>query len=104
MAEEIKEILKEYNKDIKRHIDVLKEDFDDKVALIGEQYDSIIKKLESHDEKLESHDEKFASIEKNIEIIKVDIQFIKSGFKKKVDLEEFEVLEKRVAILESKLK
>lgn len=93
--EDIKTLLKEYNEDIKRHVDVLKEDFDSKVQLITEQYDSIIKRLDSHDEKL-------VSMEKNIEIIKVDIAFIKNGLKRKVDLEEFEALERRVVILEAK--
>jgi len=39
----------------------------------------------------------------DIEIIKTDIEFIKSGFKKKVDLEEFEHLERRVVLLEKKV-
>src|SRR3989344_2283624 len=39
----------------------------------------------------------------DIEIIKSDIEFIKSGFKKKVDLEEFEHLERRVVLLEKKV-
>jgi len=104
--EDIKTLLKEHTEEIKRHtgeleqkferhVDVLKEDFDEKVKLLTEQYDSIIQKLDSHDGK-------FASMEKNIEIIKVDIAFIKSGLKKKVDLEEFEALENRVALLEAK--
>lgn len=94
-TEEIKRHNEELKEDLKKHVDVLKEDFDSKVQLISEQYNSIIKKLYSHDEK-------FALIEKNIEIIKVDIAFIKNGLKKKVDLEEFEALEKRVVLLEAK--
>ena len=78
-----------------RHFDLLKEDFDSKVKLLTEQYSSI-------KETLNSHDEKFSSIEENIEIMKVDVAFIKSGIKKKVDIEEFEALEKRVIILEAK--
>lgn len=36
------------------------------------------------------------------DIEKVDITFIKNGLKKKVDAEEFETLERRVAVLEAK--
>jgi chromosome segregation ATPase len=144
--EDIKTLLKEQEERIKRHIDVLKEDFDSKVALIVEQYDLIIKRLDAHDEKfalidkkldsyevkfvsidekltshgkrlasiekkLDSHEvrlasieSKLVSIEKDIEIMKVDISFIKNSLKKKVDVEEFEALEKRVAILEAKMR
>ncbi|PIP50928.1 hypothetical protein COX11_01430 [Candidatus Berkelbacteria bacterium CG23_combo_of_CG06-09_8_20_14_all_41_73] len=100
--EKLKGILKEHQKhtdvkfdELKRYFDVVREDFDGKVKLIAEQYDSIIEKLDSHEARL-------VSIEKNIEIMKVDISFIKNGLKKKVDVEEFEALEKRVAILEAK--
>lgn len=131
MEKDIGQILNKYNQEIKRHIGVLKEDFDAKVKLIAEQYDSIIKRLDSHDgkfasieerlgshgvrlgsieNKLDSHgvriasiEEKLTSIEKNIEIMKVDIAFIKSGLKKKVDVEEFGALENRVAILEARM-
>lgn len=102
--EEVKEILKEYNNDIKRHIDVLKEDFDSKVVLIGEQYISIQGKLDSHTEKLDFHTEMIGSMKVDIEIIKSDIEIIKNSLKKKVDIEDFEVLEGRVRILESKVK
>ncbi len=34
MVEEIKEILKEHTKEVKRHIDVVKEDFDSKFDLL----------------------------------------------------------------------
>jgi hypothetical protein len=40
----------------------------------------------------------------DIEIIKNDIEIIKNSLRKKVDFEEFEALEKRVRILESKIK
>jgi len=34
--------------------------------------------------------------------MKKDIEFIKNSLKRKVDIEEFEALEKRIVILESK--
>ncbi len=114
--EDIKTLLKKQEERIKRHIDVLKEDFDSKVKLIAEQYDSIRETLDSHTEILDSHTKTLdshtvtlashtkmiASIKEDIEIMKVDIIFIKNSLKKKVDIEEFEALERRVAILEAK--
>ena len=107
---EIDKILEKYNKDIKRHIDVLKEDFDSKAQLIAEQYDSIRKKLSDHDtqftsleNKLNSHTEMIASMKESIEIMKIDINFIKGSLKQKVDVEEFNALEKRVILLEAKI-
>lgn len=119
-VKEIKTLLKEQTKEVKRHIDasekkferhidVLKEDFDSKVSLIAEQYDSIDKKYDKIMNRLDSHSEMIASnavmltaAQKNIEIMKADIGFIKAGLKKKVDSEEFETLERRVALLEAK--
>lgn len=95
METNIEQMFKKYTNEVKDHVDILKEHFDSQVKLIAEQYSSIIKRLNNHDEK-------FARIEKNIEIMKVDISFIKSGLQKKVDLENFEALEKRVALLEAK--
>jgi len=44
------------------------------------------------------------SMKEDIEITKVDVEFIKNSLKRKVDVDEFSVLEKRVAALESKVK
>jgi len=108
--EDIKILLQENNKEIRkdieksvgeseervrRHFDVVKEDFDSKVALIGEQHDSIIKKLDSHTEMI-------GAMKEDIEVTKINVEFIKSSLKKKVDLEEFESLESRVSLLEAK--
>jgi len=114
MKKEIKEILEKYKKhtdekfdkidkkvdekvdELKRHFEVVREDFDEKVGLITEQYGAIMEKLGNHEQRL-------TSIEKNMEIVKVDIVFIKNGLKKKVDVEEFSALENRVAILEARV-
>jgi peptidoglycan hydrolase CwlO-like protein len=107
--EDIKTLLKQQEERIKRHIDVLKEDFDSKVALIVEQYDSIIQRLDSHSEMIASMKEDIEIMKgdmeimkKDIEVIKVNVTFIKNSLKKKVDVEEFEALERRVSILEAK--
>lgn len=100
----IKTILKEYNKDIKRHIGVLNENFNGKIKIIAEQYGDIKNTLGSHTIILDSHTDMIASMKEDIEIIKTDIEFIKSGLKKKVDYEEFSALEKRLVLLESKMR
>ena len=61
------------------YIGALTEDFDSKVQLITEQYESIIKKLDSHDDRF-------------------------LGIEKKVDLEDFNALERRMILLEAKMR
>ena len=61
LGEQRKTIRKEISGDVKRHIDILKEDFDSQVQMIVEQYDSIM-------ERLDSHDDRFLGIEKKIRI------------------------------------
>ncbi|MDP3947276.1 MAG: hypothetical protein Q8Q41_01105 [bacterium] len=92
-----------------RGLGVLIEHVDDKVSLIAEQYgdikktlDNHTKILDSHTEVLDSHTEMIGSIKMDIEVIKADITFIKGGLKRKVDAEEFSVLERRVALLEKR--
>ena len=109
--QKLKEILKEQREEYQRYLGTLQEDFDSKVKLLAEQYDSIRKTLESHSETLESHSEilkshseMIASMKEDIEIMKIDIAFIKNSLKKKVDVEEFQALESRVAVLEAKIR
>jgi len=102
--QKLKEILKEQREEYQRYLGTLQEDFDSKVKLLAEQYDSIRKTLESHSEMLKSHSEMIASMKEDIEIMKIDIAFIKNSLKKKVDVEEFQALESRVAVLEAKMR
>ena len=55
-----------------------------------------------HTEMLESHTETIGSIKEDVEIMKSDIEFIKGGLKKKVDVDEFMALERRVALIEKR--
>ncbi len=121
----LKQILKEQSNDFKRHVSTLAEDFHSQVKLIGEQYSSIKETLDSHTKVLDSHTktleshtaaitsikdtldyhtEMLGSIKEDIEITKVDVEFIKNSLKRKVDIDEFSILEKRVAALESKVR
>lgn len=90
-----------------RHLGVLIERVDDNVKLVAEQYgnvkkdtNSIKKTLDSHTGMLDSHTEMIGKIMVNSAITKEDIEFIKNSLKKKIDIEEFAALERRVALLE----
>lgn len=93
----IKEILTEQREEYQRYVGVLRKDFDSKIQLIGEQYSDIKGALDSHSEM-------FGSLLEDVQIIKTDVQFLKGALKKKADYEEFAALEKRVALLEAKMK
>lgn len=94
-TEEIKRHNKELEEDFKRHVNVLREDFDGQVKLLAGSVSGI-------QEQLVAIRDMVVKNTKDIEIIKMDIQFIKQELKHKVGQDEFESLEKRVAILESK--
>lgn len=76
-------------------IGAMLEHIDDKVTLIAEQYTGLRK-----DVNIIKND--VGILKEDVEIIKMDIEFIKHDLKKKVDRDEFTVLERRVALLESK--
>ncbi len=67
---------------------IVKEDFESKLLLIGEQYGTI--------------KEIMGALAEDMQIVKTDIEFIKGSLRKKVDYDEFQALEKRVAMLEAK--
>ena len=94
---------------VKRHFDVAIESVKDEVKIIAEQYGDIKSDIVSMKddivsmkETLDSHTEMIGSIKEDIEIIKMDSEFIKNSLKKKVDVEEFAALERRVAIFEKR--
>jgi hypothetical protein len=99
-----------------RGLGVMVEHVDHKLTLVGEvlsghtkTLDSHTKILETHTELLEKHTQTFdlhtemiGGLATDVEVIKADIEFIKHGFKKKVDVEEFAALERRVMLLEKR--
>ncbi|MCX7779083.1 MAG: hypothetical protein N2259_02470 [Patescibacteria group bacterium] len=98
---------KKYTTDeVKRYMKILAEDFEVKVKVIAEQYLNIKKTLDQHTKILDSHSAILASHTETLEIMKIDIQFIKNSLKEKekVDLQEFKALERRVALLEAKIR
>lgn len=85
-----------------RHLGALMESMDGKISLVAEQHSSIVGKLDYHTEKLDTHTEMIGSLKIDVEIIKTDVEFIKGSLKKKIDVEEFSALERRVAVLEKR--
>jgi hypothetical protein len=94
----------------------LLEHVDEKVDLVIEQFGGINRKLDEHTKKLDEHTrildmhtqildehtETLGSMKVDIEVIKTDIEFIKHSLKRKVDIDEFAALERRVALLEKR--
>ena len=98
-----KKILAEYNKDVRRHMSTLSEDFQGKVSVIAEQYGSINKKLDEHGRILGEHGRKLDSHTEMIGKILIEVNEIKVGLKQKVDFSDFAKLEKRVTVIERRL-
>ena len=83
-----KKIIKEQTEEINRHSSMLLEEFQSQLKIVAQV------QLE-HSRKLDALLEMVAKNTENIEMIK-------SMLRRKVDIEEFEALEKRVMILEKK--
>ncbi|MBM3710545.1 MAG: hypothetical protein FJW61_09015 [Actinobacteria bacterium] len=84
-----KKLLKEQTEEINRHSSILLEEFQSQLKIVAEVQ-------VEHSRKLDALIEMVANNTENIEMIK-------SMLRRKVDIEEFEALEKRVMILEKKL-
>ena len=92
-----------------RRLGVFIEHVDSKLGLLAEQHGDIkndigdIKKtLNSHTETLNSNTEMIGKLAVDMEIVKTDIELVKHSFKKKIDVDEFAALERRVLILEKR--
>src|SRR3990167_4452602 len=90
-----------------RRLGVLIEHVDGNVNLIAEQYGELKKDIGSIKKTLDSHTEMIGDltvgleiVKEDLEIIKTDIELIKNSVKKKIDIDEFAALEKRVLLLE----
>lgn len=86
--EEFQQAISKDQQETRHLFGIMKEDFDSKVQLIGEQYGTI--------------KEMMGSLAEDMQIVKSDVEFIKGSLRKKVDYDEFQTLEKRVAMLEAK--
>jgi len=106
-----KKDLEQIDKTLARHIKVVKEDIQSRIKVIGEQYSFLSKQAAETQKEILKIQEDIAlmkldilKIQKDMDLMKLDMQFIKAELKKFTREEEFEVLEKRIAILERKVK
>ena len=99
------------NDDLKRYIGAVSENFGHQVSAVAEQFlglndkvDSLAGKVDSLNHKLDSHTEMIGRLSEDMEIVKSNIEILKSGIRIKVDYQDFEALEKRVRLMETKLR
>lgn len=93
---ELQTLLNDQTKELERHQKMLLEEFDSRLKIVAEVQVEHTKKFEIIARKLDAIMEMTAMSTEQIELIK-------SMLKRKVDLEEYEKLEKRVSVLEKKL-
>lgn len=99
--------LVEQKEDFKNYTGALSERFERDFGVAMEAVTDLDKKVGSLDKKFDHMSERIdyvaelvARNTEDIEIIKSDTEFIKHGLKRKIDIEEFMALEKRVLKLE----
>ncbi|MBI2822923.1 MAG: hypothetical protein HYX74_11935 [Acidobacteria bacterium] len=90
---ELERILTEQREEYQRFVAVVFEDFRSSLQLIAESAADLQKQTSTLRDMIAKNSE-------DTEIIKMDLEFIKTGLKKKVDVDEFAALERRVALLE----
>ncbi len=71
---------------------------------LDSKLDLVLELADVHTKDISAVKESVASVQEDIEVIKLDIQFIKNDLKKKVSMDEFVALEKRVALLENRVR
>lgn len=86
-----------------RHMGVLVEQFEAQTKLIAEAVSGIQEQLIAIKEMVAKNTEDIQEMKVHMEIMKSDIEIIKQNLRRKVDLEDFETLEKRVMFLEKKM-
>jgi hypothetical protein len=99
----------ELSPEVKRYLGALNEAHKDNLKGIRENFDIVFRKLDQHTEMLSQHTEMMSQhtemigmIMKDTTILKEDMATVKSGFRKKVDYDEFISLVKRVQRIEAR--
>lgn len=100
----IASLVKRSNGDIKRYTGALNEEFKGQVKAVAEQYGDLQTNISGIKRTLDSHTEMIGRLAENVEIVKANVEFLKGSMKKKVDYDEFLALERRMSLLESKMK
>lgn len=97
----LKEILVEQREEFQRFNDTQKKEFFHFMGIMKEETNT---QFQLMGEQFQGIKETLGTLMEDVTIIKTDVQYLKSALKKKVDYDEFESLEKRVLLLESKAK
>lgn len=100
----LKDILKEQREEFQRYMGALTEDFNDKIQLVAESVSGIQEQLVIIRDMVVKNTEDIEMIKMDIEMMKSDINIIKNDLKQKVALEDFNALEKRMILLEAKMR
>ena len=102
--DEVKTVAEQYG-DIQHDIGGVKDQIGGikhEIARVKDEIGGIKHEIGGIKQTLDIHTEMIGSTKEDIEIIKMDVEFIKGSMKKKVDVEEFSALERRVALLEKR--
>ena len=91
----VNELLELHNKDMKRYVGSLSEEFQGRLDGVVEQFGGMNKRFDGIDNKLDSHSEMIGKI-------MIQLHEIKSDLEQKVSIKQFAQLEKRVVMLEAK--
>ena len=106
METDIKQLLEEqrkiFSEDMRGYIGVLVEDFDSKIELIAEQHKSIMEVLREHTRQITEIKEQIMQMNVKISEINIRLGHVEDNLRRKIDYEDFEKLEKRVALLEAR--
>jgi translation initiation factor 2 alpha subunit (eIF-2alpha) len=114
---DFKKLLNDQTEEIKRHGKMLLEEFQSQLKVVaevqveqGKKLDDHTRKLDDHTLKLDDHtlklDDHTLKLDALLEMVannSENIELIKNMLKRKVDIDEFEALTKRVMVLEKKL-
>ncbi len=105
---ELKKLFEKQNKELtvayNRQSKLILEEFDRRLSIVAEGHTDIVRTLDNHTKILSDHSRKLNAIIEMVAMNTEQIEFIKSMLKRKVDLDEYEKLEKRVSLLEKKLR
>ena len=91
--QKLKKILQEQRIDYQRHLDVIAEDFDSNMRLLGESVSGV-------QEQLVAIRDMVASNTEDIEIIKSTLESMRHHLSRTVDVDEFTALAKRVLVVD----
>lgn len=97
---EFESFLKKQKKEFQTYVGVLYEKFEGEIKLLAESVSDLQRQLIVIRDMVARNTEDIEMMKMDILVIKEDIESIKYTSKKKVDLDEFAALEKRVLVLE----